>query len=161
MKPVNYPSPNDFVKAISKPFDGPEFAPIAKEFGLSWADADKLAPELEIYHFQLQESGVRFAFEDEGVILRREYHDPGEGPFVLTKCTFWGHQGESKIYQGPLWKGISFNDSLDAVKAKIGEPTKINKRDDIYFWDYPEFKMTAHWVEAEKIDVVTYWMKKS
>lgn len=161
MKSVAYPSPEEFVKTIAKPFDGDGFRAIAKEFGISWPDADRLASELQIYNFPIQELGIRFTFEDEGVLLKREYHDAGEGPFVLTKCTFWGHQDEAETYQGPLWRELSFDDSVDAVKKKLGEPTKINPRSGVYSWEYPEFKLTIQWVSDNKIRVVTYWMKQS
>ncbi len=161
MKPIAYPQPSEFIKALAKPFDGEDFSQIVKEFGLSWTDGEQLAPGLEVYNFSLNDAGVRFTFEDEGVLLDREGHDPGAGPFVLTKCTFWGHQDEVKPYSGPLWRNISFDDSLETAVRKLGEPSKINKRDNVYFWEYPGFRLTINWEGDGKIRVVTYWMKKN
>ena len=159
--PSQYPEAQDFASAIAKPFDGDAFGAIAREFGLSWSDADRLASELQVYMFPLQELGIRFTFEDQGVLLKREHHQAGEGPFVLTKCTFWGHQDEAKMYQGPLWGELSFDDSVDTAKRKLGEQAKVNPRSGLYSWEFPEFKLTIQWVDAEKIRVVTYWMKQS
>ena len=155
-----YPGPDDFSAAIAKPFEGAEFTAIAKALGVSWADAVGIDRDVHIYDISLPQQGLRFTFEDEGVLFDREYHDPGEGPFVLTKCTFWGHEKSVGMYRGGLWKGIDFNDSLEQVLEKVGPPSKINERDSIYFWQHPGFKVTMQWQGPNKIRVLTFWMTK-
>lgn len=161
MTPANYPSLTDIAKAIAKPFDGEEFSPVARQLGLSWSDGDKLDAGVEVYDFFLKDLGLNFTFEDEGVLFDREYHDAGDGPFVLTKCAFWGHERGMQRYPGSLWQGISFEDSLEAVKEKLGEPTKVNERGGVYFWVNADFRLTVTWTSPEKIRVVTCWMNRS
>lgn len=160
MSDIALPGAADFLAAVAKPFDSDEFNVIAKALGISWADVSRLDRGLHIYDISLSQRGLRFTFEDEGILLEREYHDPGEGPFVLTKCTFWGHEKSVQPYSGDLWKGVDFNDSLEQVLAKVGEPSKVNERDSIYAWIYPDYKVTIHWQVPDKIRVLTFWMMR-
>lgn len=155
-----YPGADDFYAAIAKPFEGEEFTAIAKALGISWADAVSLDRDLPIYNISLPRQGLGFTFEDEGVLFDRAYHDPGEGPFVLTKCTFWGHEKSVGMYPGGLWKGVDFNDSLEQVQEKVGPPSKINERDGVYFWQQPDSRVTMQWQGPGKIRVMTFWMTK-
>ena len=157
---VAYPQAKEFVAAIAKPFDGKDFGVVAKALGISWADINGGDPELQVHEMSLSSLGLQLTFEDEGVVLEKEYHDPGDGPFILTICTFWGYEESLEKYEGPLWEGIVFDDSLEDVEKKIGKPTKINTRDSIYFWEYGDFRLTIQWAEEKKIRGVAYWMKQ-
>lgn len=161
MTQVVHPQAAAFVAAIAKPFDSKEFANVANALGVSWADINGGDPELQVHEMSLPSSGLQLTFEDEGVVLEKQGHAPGEGPFILTICTFWGNEESLKTYEGPLWQGIVFSDSLEDVQEKIGEPTQINARDYVCFWEYQDFRLTIQWAEAKKIRVVAYWMKQS
>lgn len=155
-----YPGADDFYAAIAKPFDGAEFTPITKALGLAWDDTIRFDRDLHIYEISLPQHGLHFTFEDEGVVLERDYHDAGEGPFVLTKCTFWGDEKSVGMYRGALWKGIEFGDSLEQVLEKAGPPSKINERDGVYFWQHPGARVTVQWKAPNRIRVLTFWMTK-
>jgi hypothetical protein len=41
--------------------------------------------------------------------------------------------------------GLSFDDSVDAAKKKLGEQTKINPRSGVYSWEFQQLKLTIQW----------------
>lgn len=126
--PARYPEALDFVSAIGKPFGGDEFSPIASTLGVSWEDVNGEDPELQVHEMSLSPWGLQLTFEDEGLVLEKEGHVPGDAPFILTICTFWGYEESMKTYGGPLWEGVAFDDSLEEVEKRIGEAQR-NKRE--------------------------------
>lgn len=157
--PTRYPEPQDFVSAIAKPFDSEPGAKVVGPFGTTWSDAVKLDSGLEIYTISAPLLGIDFTFKDEGIVFEREYHDAGEGPFLLTDVSFWGHEDGYESYKGPLWKDLQLSDALADVQGKLGAPTSVGRRD-IHFWELPDFTLTIQWKAPKKIRVISYWMKE-
>lgn len=157
--PAQYPEPQDFVSAIAQPFDSEAGAKTVGPFEIEWTDAIKLDRGLEIYTISAPALGLDFTFKDAGLVSERDHHKVGDGPFLMTQCSFWGHEEECEIYQGALWKDLRFSDTLADVEGKLGAPTRVGRRE-IHFWELPDFTLTIHWKSPDQIRVVTYWMKQ-
>lgn len=157
--PSQYPEAQDFVSAITQPFDSERGSRVVAPFDIVWSDAVKLDPGLEIYHVTAPPLGLGFTFKDTGLVSEQE-HVVGEGPFLMTQCGFWGHEDEYESYKGPLWNDLRFSDTVADAVAKLGAPTRVG-RYDIHSWELPDFKLTIHWKSPGKIRVVSYWMKQN
>jgi hypothetical protein len=158
-EPVHFPEAQDFVRAIAQPFDSDAGARVVAPFGIAWGEGVKLDSGLEVYNFSEPAVGLDLTFKDEGVVRERAYHDAGDGPFLLTQCAFWGHEEGYESYKGPLFEGLRFSDTVAEAQRKLGPPSRVGRMD-IHFWELPEFRLTVQWKSADKVRVVTYWMKQ-
>lgn len=158
---VNYPTPEQFIAALGKPHDSLEVELLFNAFGIVWDDVEKYDKDLETRIYQSDELGIGFTFEDEGGILKKPYHDMGDGPFVLTDCAFWGFNDETKMYKGPLISGIEFTDSIEQAEKILGASTqKKIAPNRPFFWhlDDNKTRITIQWPTPNKARVVTYWL---
>lgn len=157
--PSQYPLAQDFISAIAQPFDSDLGRRIVEPFGIIWSDAIKLDRNLEIYHIEMQQSlGIGLTYNDIALVFKDEDRRAGDGPFLMTNCSFWGHEDGCATYKGPLWKDLQFSDTPADVIAKLGAPTGIG-RFDIHRWKLPDFKLTIQWKSPSNIRVISYWMK--
>ncbi|MCJ9719875.1 hypothetical protein MOV66_00895 [Agrobacterium sp. SHOUNA12C] len=156
---MDYPLPQDFVAALRQPFDSRTGNAIVEPFGIVWGDAVALDKGLDSYDIEIPKLGIHLNFKHTGVVYDHEYQDDGKGPFLLTNCAFWGNEGGYESYKGPLWKGLTFSDTVADAKAKLGAPTKVG-RYDIHVWELPDFELTIHWKTPNSIRVISYWMKE-
>ncbi|MGH8080013.1 MAG: hypothetical protein ACREP7_05520 [Lysobacter sp.] len=160
--PITYPEAKDFVAALKQPLDHPSVARLFADLGLSWTQAVPLSQGLDHYDLSRPDLGIALAFDGAHAVFEDTPRNPDGGPFVLLNCGFWGFEKEYVAYPGPLWSGIEFSDSLEQVKAKLGEPTRINNRRGIvivYRWEFEAFTLSIQWADAARIRVVSYWMK--
>lgn len=156
--PAQYPAPERFVDALRQPFDGKAAGAILEPFGIVWSDAVALDKGLDSYDISVTSLGIHLNFKHAGVVFDHEYQDDGKGPFLLTSCAFWGYENEYESYKGPLWNGLTFEDTSADAQGKLGAPTRVG-RYDIHRWELPDFTLTIHWKNQSNIRVISYWMK--
>ncbi|NTF90319.1 hypothetical protein G6L46_24525 [Agrobacterium rhizogenes] len=157
--PAQYPAPESFLAALTQPFDSITGRRVVEPFGIAWSDAIALDRGLDIYHISAPPAGIHLTFKHEGMVFDHDYPDDGKGPFLLTDCAFWGDVESFESYKGPIWRNLTFSDTIADAEGKLGPPTKVG-RYDIHAWELPDFKLTIHWKSPNSIRVISYWMKQ-
>ncbi len=148
--------PTTLPELIGKPHDSEMVLELFKELGIEWADVRCIDRDLQQYSWDSYEKGLQLDFEDEGELLDMPYHDPGEGPFILTNIGFWGGVDEFTAYSGPLLKGIKMTDDQDTVLEKIASPDEQNEFG-IWIWYGTNYQMTIEWENPDRIRSIVYW----
>jgi hypothetical protein len=158
--PTQYPEAQSFIDALVQPFDSEAGRVVAEPFDILWSDAIPRDKGLDTYHVMAPPLGIHFTFDHEGVVFDRPYEDDGKGPHLLTSCAFWGTEDGYESYKGPIWKGLTFSDTIADAEAKLGPPTRVN-RHGIHAWALPDFKLTMQWKNPNAVRVISYWMNRS
>ena len=153
------PAHEKIVGSLGKAHDSQEIAELLAIFGLSWGDIKLIDTDLYIYSFESKERGFSVQFEDIGGVLELEEHDIGDGPFVLTDVSFWGHaKGFAKYHRFPI-DGLSFESTAKEVEKVLGPSAQtIPDPEKPYQWQQDGYKISMHWLNGpRKNRVVTYW----
>jgi hypothetical protein len=117
--------------------DAPGLAKLLQDLGVS--QRPKVVDDVAELLFK--DLGLRLAFMPEG---------PKSSKLKLTSIIF--HSGSEVGYQpfaGALPRGLSFSDDKDAVRAKLGTPTKSIDRYHIDHWISPDRRLSITYKPAD------------
>lgn len=153
------PSHEKIVGSLGKTHDSEEISDFLSAFGLSWQDVNLFDSDLHLYRHDSKEHGFSLQFEDVGDVFELKEHDIGDGPFVLTKVSFWGYaKNLAKYHQLPI-AGLSFESTVKEVEKVLGPSAQtVPGPEEPYKWQRDGYKISMHWLNGPKKNrVVTYW----
>jgi len=148
--------PTRFLELIGKPHDSEIVLELFKELGIEWSDVRCIDRDIQLYIWESYEKGLQLNFEDEGELVEKPYHDPGDGPFILTCLTFWGGDEDFTSYSGPLPKGIKMTDDQKTILNNAGNPDEKNEFN-AWIWYGTDYRMSIAWEDSNKIRAIAYW----
>lgn len=105
-----------FEKCLGKPEESPEVAKLLADLGIN--------KKLKVS----SEGNVRIMLPERGLLLSFKPEDPKSSRLVFTGVQFYSDAEEGfTAFPGRLPRGLSFDDSPEQARDKLGKPTKIMK----------------------------------
>ena len=126
---------NDLEAALGLPFESPAVQHLANEFGLKAVpSAKKDDPDAYLVANPL---GVGLKFVDNDYIERKSVVRYGNAPMIFVAATLYsGRQSNDpskRKFGGALPAGTTFDDSVESLVRKLGDPTSIYEDEGVIY----------------------------
>jgi hypothetical protein len=145
------PTHEQLVAALGAQHDSEIICQLLEDFGLQWSDVKLVDKDTHEHSYSSKDEGFRLSFEDIGEVFEKENHDIGDGPFLLTKISFWGYIKDNRRYQHLPFSGLTFDSTVEEVQKILGVSFQTNLGSSEPFkWQFENYKISMHWFEGPR-----------
>ena len=150
---MNYPSVEVLVAAVGQDSESPALHQLFSELKIGEENLEKYPMNLAGRRLWWNEA-TRLQLELKSIELLKDIpsHNIDQGPWVLTKLTFWGVHKKNGAYAGPIPYELDFSMVRDSIRNKmlnigLGQATVLGFSEDVDMWQMEKVEITVEYFD--------------